>query len=178
MMVQATTVLFGIEVPSASPAFLGVVGAHVLAGIACVVSGAVAMLSPKRAGRHPCAGTIYYWCLTFVFLSAFGLALVRWEQDSHLFMLGALAFVSATVGRNAMRQRRAHWLRLHIGGMGLSYIFLLTAFFVDNGKQLPFWKDLPAIAYWIVPAVAGLPILVWALLRHRLVRQSPSQGRV
>ena len=26
--------------------------------------------------------------------------------------------------------------------MGLSYILLLTAFYVDNGKSLPLWKDL------------------------------------
>jgi hypothetical protein len=27
--------------------------------------------------------------------------------------------------------------------MGLSYILMLIAFYVDNGKQLPLWKDQP-----------------------------------
>jgi len=28
-------------------------------------------------------------------------------------------------------------------GMSLSYVLMLIAFYVDNGKQLPIWKDLP-----------------------------------
>jgi hypothetical protein len=27
--------------------------------------------------------------------------------------------------------------------MSLSYVVMLIAFYVDNGKQLPVWKDLP-----------------------------------
>ena len=27
--------------------------------------------------------------------------------------------------------------------MGASYILLLTAFYVDNGKNLPLWRELP-----------------------------------
>ncbi len=60
--------------------------------------------------------------------------------------------------------------------MGLSYIFMLTAFYVDNGKNLPFWKELPAIALWVLPAVVGIPIIVRALLRHPLLRQSKDIG--
>jgi hypothetical protein len=31
--------------------------------------------------------------------------------------------------------------------MGLSYILMLIAFYVDNGKQLPLWKNLPHFMY-------------------------------
>ena len=55
-------------------------------------------------------------------------------------------------------------------GMGLSYILLVTAFYVDNGKNLPLWRDLPTIAYWLVPVAAGVPLLLHALLRHPLAR--------
>jgi hypothetical protein len=41
----------------------------------------------------------------------------------------------------------------------------LTAFYVDKGKSLPVWRDLPAIAYWLAPSLVGLPILGWSLLR-------------
>jgi hypothetical protein len=58
-----TTVVAGIEIPSTSPIFLTIVGLHVLIGSVCVVSGIVAMLSPKRAGRHPTFGSIYFWSL-------------------------------------------------------------------------------------------------------------------
>ncbi len=57
-----------------------------------------------------------------------------------------------------------------LAGMGLSYILLLTAFYVDNGKSLPLWKDLPPIAYWLLPAAVGLPLIIQALFRHPLVR--------
>lgn len=49
-------------------------------------------------------------------------------------------------------------------GMSLSYIVLLTAFYVDNGPRLPLWERLPTIALWIGPSLIGLPLLARALL--------------
>jgi hypothetical protein len=164
------TIVAGIEVPSTSPIFLTIVGFHVLMGLACVITGAVAMLSPKRCGRHPTFGAVYFWCLSVVFASATVLSVVRWTQDYHLFILGALSFTVAFIGRSARRQRWLGWVRVHITGMGLSYIVLLTAFYVDNGKSLPLWKGLPPIALWLIPAAVGVPIILRALLRHPLVR--------
>jgi hypothetical protein len=69
--------LFGIDIPSDSPLFLTVLGFHVLAALIAVVTGVIAMLSVKRAGRHPRFGTLYYWCLSFVFLTATILAAMR-----------------------------------------------------------------------------------------------------
>ena len=57
-------------------------------------------------------------------------------------------------------------------GMGLSYILLLTASYVDNWKSLPLWRDLPTIAYWPLPAAVGASILLHALLRHPLSRSA------
>ena len=50
-MDDGTTSLAGIDIPSTNPVFLTVVGIHILLGLACVVTGAIAMLSQKRAGR-------------------------------------------------------------------------------------------------------------------------------
>ena len=174
-MGDGTTDIAGIEIPSTNPVFLTVVGAHVLLGLACVIAGAMAMLSRKRAGHHPRNGTIYFWCLAGVFLSAAGLAAVRWAEDYHLFILGALSFAAAYLGRRARRHGWRHWVRLHIAGMGSSYVLLLIAFYVDNGKSLPIWKELPPLAYWLLPAAIGIPLIVRALLWHPLVRQ-PEQG--
>jgi len=170
-MTDGITNLAGIEIPSTHPVFLTVVGIHILLGLACTVTGVIAMLSQKREGRHPRYGTIYFWCLTGVFLTATSLAVVRWAEDYHLFILGALSFAAAYLGRRARRQRWCNWVRLHITGMGASYILLLTAFYVDNGKSLPLWKELPPIAYWLLPAAVGIPLIVRVLLRHPLVRQ-------
>jgi hypothetical protein len=170
-MIGAITNVAGIEIPSANPLFLAVVGVHVLLGLTCVVTGAIAMLSPKRAGRHPRYGTIYFWCLAGIFLTASGLAIVRWAEDYHLFILGTLAFAAACFGREARRQRWRNWVRLHITGMGTSYVLLLVAFYVDNGAQLPIWRDLPHFIYWLLPVVIGVPLIARALLWHPLARQ-------
>src|SRR5687768_6570551 len=135
MLPETTTVVAGIPIPSTNPIFLAVVGVHVLLGLICVVAGAVAMLSPKRSGRHPTFGTIYYWNLVAVFVTATGLSVVRWAEDYHLFILGLSALIAASLGRTARRRRWARWVPVHISGMGLSYILLLTAFYVDNGKS-------------------------------------------
>lgn len=170
-MGDGTTDIAGIEIPSANPVFLTIVGIHILLGLACVIAGAIAMLSPKRRGRHPRNGTIYFWCLSGVFLTAVALAAVRWAQDYHLFILGALSFAAAYFGRRARRHRWRHWVRLHITGMGSSYVLLLIAFYVDNGESLPLWRDLPALAYWLLPAAIGVPLIVRALVWHPLTRQ-------
>jgi hypothetical protein len=126
-----------IPIPSDNPAFLSVLAVHVAAGLVCVVEGFVAMLSGKRAGRHPTAGGIYFWSLSVVFVTASALAVMRGVEDYHLFILGVLAFATATFGRTARRQRWREWVKLHISGMGTSYVLLLIAFYVDNGPILP-----------------------------------------
>jgi hypothetical protein len=108
--------------------------------------------------------------LTGVFLTVTGLAIVRWAEDDHLFVLGALSFAAAYLGRQARTQRWRNWVRLHITGMRTSYMLLLIAFYVDNGKSLPLWKALPSIAYWLLPAAVGIPLITRALLWHPLVQ--------
>ena len=112
----------------------------------------VAMRSPKRAGRHPRFGSIYYGCLWGVFVTAGALAAVRWNEDYDLAILGAAPFAAAYFARRARPKRWADWRRLHITGMGASYVLLLTAFYVGNGKNLPLWRDLSPISYWLLPA--------------------------
>jgi hypothetical protein len=170
-MGDGITDVAGIDIPSTNPVFLTIVGVHVLLGLACVVTGAVAMLSQKRAGRHPRNGTIYFWCLAGVFLTAASLAAVRWAHDYHLFILGALSFSAACLGRQARRRRWRHWVRLHITGMGTSYMSLLIAFYVDNGKSLPLWKELPPVTYWLLPAAIAIPLIGRSLLWHPLVHR-------
>jgi len=171
-MTEGITTVAGIAIPSTDPVFLSIVAIHVPLGILCVVTGAIAMLSEKGPGRHPRLGTIYYWSVAAIFASATLLSIMRWEHNYHLFVLGLLAFSAAHFGRAARRRRRPGWARLHITGMGSSYVLLLTAFYVDNGHQLPLWKELPVWTYWTLPALVGTPIIVWALLRHPVVKQA------
>ena len=162
------TSLAGIVIPSTNPVFLAVVGIHILLGLACVITGAIAILSQKRAGRHPLYGSVYFWCLAGVFVTASGIAAVRWAEDYHLFVLGVLSLAAACLGRQARRERWRFWVRLHIAGMGSSYVLLLIAFYVDNGKSLPLWRELPPMTYWLLPTVVGIPLFVHALVIHPL----------
>lgn len=61
-------------------------------------------------------------------MTASALAAVRWTEDYQLFILGTLAFAAAYLGRRAPRKRWRPWVKLHIAGMGMSYVLLLTAF--------------------------------------------------
>jgi hypothetical protein len=150
-----------LPVPSDSPAFLAILGLHVPTGLVCVLAGAAAMLSPKRPGRHPRFGTVYFWSLGALFATTCALSSIRWHPS--LFTLGSLSMAAAVLGFEARRRRWADWLRLHVVGMGLSYVLLLTAFYVDNGPSLPFWRHLPAVAYWVVPSAIGVPLIIRSL---------------
>ena len=92
---------------------------------------------------------------------------MRWADDYQLFVLGALGFTAVHLGRMARRRSWPSWVQLHIAAMGSSYVLLLTAFYVDNGKQLPLWRDLPVWTYWTLPTAIATPIMVRALLRRR-----------
>jgi hypothetical protein len=162
----------GILIPSTDPVFLAIIGLHIPLGIACVITGAAAMLSRKGRGRHSKFGTIYFWCLLALFASATFLSIMRWSENYHLFILGACAFGCAWFGRSALRYRWTQWVRLHMTGMSLSYVLMLIAFYVDNGSQLPVWKDLPRATYWLLPLLVAMPLLTRALLYHPLVRAS------
>jgi uncharacterized membrane protein len=161
-----STDIAGIIIPSVAPEFLIVVAAHVLVALAAILAGAAAMLAEKGPGRHHSFGTIYYWSLAAAFVSALTLVAMRWRETYPLAILGALAFAAATIGRAARRGSWRAWIPLHIGGMGCSYILMLTAFYVDNGRNLPLWRELPAIAYWLLPALIGGPLTLLAIVRR------------
>ena len=159
-------VIGGIPLPFDTPQFLALVGIHVAAGLICVLSGLTAMLSRKSSGRHPAAGKTYFWSLCAVCTTAAIMSALRWEEDWPLFALGVLSSGSAFLGRAA---RWRHWRQetpVHIASMGLSYIALLTAFYVDNGKNLPLWRALPQIAFWALPGLIGVPLILRAMINN------------
>ena len=165
----------GIPIPSSDPVFLAIVGVHVLFGLAAVITGAIAMLAEKGGAGTRISGTTYFWCLAGVFATMGALSIMRWAENYHLFVLGTLSFISALLGRTAARRHWHQWPRVHLTGMGTSYIFMLTAFYVDNGKNLPLWKELPQIAFWLLPGAVGVPLILNALHRHPLVLAFDSQ---
>jgi len=171
-MAGTPIVVGGLPIPDSRPIFLAVLGVHVLAAGVAVVAGAVAALSAKRPGRHPRLGRVYYLALCVAFVSIVGLAVLRWGHNWHLLAIGTAAFGAATAGVVARRRRPRGWRRVHGASMGGSYIALLTGFYVDNGPNLPLWRHLPHVTYWLLPAAVGVPIVLLALRRDARSRKS------
>ncbi len=167
---EKETILFGIPVPSDDKIFLAIVVFHILLGIICVSSGVTAMLSEKGSVVHRRSGKIYYRALLLVFISVIPLSIMRWPHNNDLLVLGTLSFFTAYSGRQLALKRRSGWTRLHTMLMGSSYILLLTAFYVDNGKNLPFWNQFSQLFFWLFPSAIGVPIIIYVLLRHPLNR--------
>jgi hypothetical protein len=162
-MITAGRIL-GDQVGSAAPAFLAVLAVHVIAGLAAVITGAIAALARKGSPRHIRAGRWYYLAIIAVFATATALAAMRWAQDYYLFIIGAVAFTAATIGYLHRRLHRPGNTG-HIAGMGIAYTAMITAFYVDNGPHLPLWDRLPALSFWFLPAVIAAPIITRALIR-------------
>jgi hypothetical protein len=160
----AATIL-GLPVPDAGPVFVAALAVHITAALTAVVSGALAATARKRPGRHPRAGRVYLCALSVVFVTATTLAVIRWRHDAHLFAIAAVALALGGYGYRARRRHQPGWPGHHAVGMGGSYIALLTGFYVDNGPALPIWKHLPHVAYWLLPAAVGVP-LIWRALRR------------
>lgn len=136
--------------------------AHIAAGGFGLALGPLAMMAPKRPGRHPRAGVSYQAVLAVLTVSAVGLAALA---PARLWWLGGIAFateVAALTGWWAARRRFAGWLGWHVGLMCGSYVSLVTALLVVN------W-DSPFA--WIVPTVVGTPLIALSAARAKGILQ-------
>src|SRR5258705_5382137 len=97
--------IVGVHVPHAGPVFIVALAVHVVAGVTCVVAGALAATARKRAGRHPRAGAVYLYGIGVLFATATVMAGLRWRQDWHLFLIASVAFGLAAAGWPASRRR-------------------------------------------------------------------------
>lgn len=157
--------LFGLPIPKAGPVFAAALSVHIAAALVAVVAGALAAAARKRPGRHPRAGSVYLGALGATAASATVMALTRWRQDAPLFAIAVAAVLLGRYGYRARRRRRRGWPTHHAIGLSGSYIALLTAFYVDNGPELPVWDRLPHLAYWLLPTAVGAPV-TWRALRR------------
>jgi hypothetical protein len=171
-----TTNVFGIPVPSTDPVFLTFVVVHIAISFAAVISGLLAMLSEKTSPRHSANGRVYFWSISFSFVTVLILSFMRWPHNVHLLTIGMLTFALAFLGRRLATVKSSGWTRLHTICMGLSYVLLLTGFYVDNGKNLPFWKMFPNWSFYILPALVGVPIIFKVFKTHPLNKRPISKN--
>src|SRR5918992_1094139 len=127
---------------------------HVAAGATGLILGPLTMRATKRRGPHTRLGEAYHWVMLAATATAAALAVLAWHELWWFLPIAVFSYGNAFVGYVAAKRRRRGWLRLHIAGMGGSYIALVTALLVVNlGEALPI--------VWFVPTIVGTPILVW-----------------
>ena len=73
---------------------------------------------------------------------------------------------AATIGVRARRRRGRAGDTIHILGLSLSFVAMMTGFYVDNGPHLPLLDHLPTILFWVLPSAIG------AVLTGRAVRRA------
>jgi hypothetical protein len=166
-----TTDLFGIPIPSTDRIFIAGVIVHIIIAFVAVLSGLMAMLADKSKKKHPVMGRIYFWSMLSSFVTIIFLAAMRWPHNIHLLVTGTFAFAFTFFGRMLAKSHTRNWTRLHTICMGLSYVLLLTGFYVDNGKNLPFWSQFPEWVFLIFPFTIGVPIIGVVLKRNPLTRR-------
>jgi hypothetical protein len=138
---------------------------HITSGSLALLAGLLAMLAPKRPGRHPRLGRAYQVSVASLCLTAAGLVVLV----PSLWVLGviaALTWAAALGGWWVRRRRPRAWLQWHVSLMGSSYISLVTALFVINLRGTP--------SAWIVPTVVGS--LLIARTNIRLARRGTAVG--
>jgi hypothetical protein len=104
-MEEGTTDLFGIPVPSTDKVFLSIIILHIGLGIVCVISGIAAMFTRKGQGRHSRAGHVYYVSMTALFVTVILTSVMRWPHNTHLLVVGTLAYVCTFLGRQVARRK-------------------------------------------------------------------------
>jgi uncharacterized membrane protein len=135
-----------------------VLAVHIASGTLGLALGPVAMLASKRRGRHTRVGTVYFWNMLAVCVSATGLAILKWHELWWFLPIAAFSYANALLGYLAVRIRWRGWLREHIAGMGGSYIALTTALLVVNAGGGP-------LIVWFIPTIVGSPLIAWATAR-------------
>jgi hypothetical protein len=85
--------------------------------------------------------------------------------------LGLAGVVAGAVAMLSEKRRGRHWTAGKVYYWCLLALSGSATFYVDNGKQLPLWKDLPHFTYWLLPLTVGIPLIVRAVLWHPVARK-------
>jgi hypothetical protein len=129
---------------------------HITSGSLGLLVGPLAMLAPKRPGRHPRLGRAYQLLVALLCLSAGGLIVLEpslWP----LGLIAALTWAAALGGWWMRRHQPRGWLQWHVSLMCGSYISLVTALFVVNLNG--------RLVAWLLPTLVGSPLIAWTNIR-------------
>jgi hypothetical protein len=149
------------------------ISVHIPAGVIAALAGVGAMLAPKGGAAHLWRGRTYLRALVVVCATGLGLVATRGPHFLHLAPFGIVAAVLGLIGYSVRRRPSA---ATHLACMGLSYVAVLTAFYVDNGPKLPGWRLLHPLSFWVLPSLVGMPLVALGLVRNAR-RSRPQEPR-
>lgn len=141
---------------------------HIAAGFSGLVLGPAVMRARKLPGLHTRGGEIYHWDMLLVCLSAAVLASMDWGRLRWFLAVAVFSYAFALLGYVAAKVRWQGWLRAHIGGMGGSYIAMVTALLVVNWKTLTGTPGVSTPWPWLLPTLIGSPAVAWVIWQVRL----------
>ena len=123
---------------------------HVTCGTLGLVVGPLAMLAPKRRGRHTRLGLAYQTLVAGLCVTALGLVVFHpgvWP----LAVIAVLTEAAALAGWWLQRRRPPGWLAGHIACLCGSYVSFVTAFLVVSFPR--------SIWPWVVPTIIATPLI-------------------
>jgi hypothetical protein len=147
---------------------------HIAAGCLCLLSGAIAILSKKRRGRHTIAGELYHGGFVAILVTSVTMAILHWSTSAYLFYIGIFSYSLAAVGYFARKRRIRGWLGVHIGGMLGSYIAIITAVLVVNAPHTPLLSGIPILWLWFAPTIVGTPLIFLVGRKYKKAKKLPA----
>jgi hypothetical protein len=150
---------------------------HGLLGTALLVTGFLALRAPKRRGaRHGTFGNVYFALL--VTCLPLGLVIGSTNPGLSAFEIATWPTLAMGIGGWVAMRRRPRrflgrpWIAAHVGGMGGSYIGVVTASaFQTFGRLVPD-SATAAVVIFALPTVIGTPLILRAIAR-RVPRSRP-----
>ncbi|WP_425389578.1 DUF2306 domain-containing protein [Ekhidna sp.] len=79
---------------------------HILVGGLSLLTGAVAIFSPKGKATHTKAGRIYFWAMTLVFIT--GITVAGYKFNRFLFLIAFLSYYSVFSGVRSLKLKQLH----------------------------------------------------------------------
>lgn len=140
---------------------------HITAGFFCLVFGALAASTRKRNGNHTISGEVYHFSYLIVFLTAVAMAIMKWSELAYLFYIALFSYGLALYGYLSRKRLWPKWIYHHISGMLGSYIGVITAVLVVNGKAVSALTGIPPLLLWFIPTIIGTPIIRMVIARQR-----------
>ncbi|MBJ8028554.1 DUF2306 domain-containing protein [Bacillus cereus group sp. N21] len=140
---------------------------HILFGIICLISGAVAMSAKKRKGTHTEWGEVYHASYVVIFITAIILSILHWNEIAYLFYVALFSYSFAIYGYLARKRRWKNWIHHHIRGMLGSYIGAATALLVNIGNSIPILNLLPTLSFWFLPTLIGTPLTIMVIKKYK-----------